>query len=398
MGVYEKVGARRIINVAGASTRVGGALMSPEVVNAMSDAATESASLIELQSAASRLIAEVTGAEAGYVTSGAAAGLTLGTAAILAGLDLGKIEKLPETTDMKKEFIISRDHRNGYDHSIRLAGAKFIEVGMNEQVAGAGVRRTESWEYDVAVTDDTAGIAYVVKIDSQPPLAEVVKVAQRHNLPVLVDAAAALPPASNLKRFIDEGADLVTYSGGKAIRGPQATGIICGDRDLIASIAMQTLDMDEHFEIWDPPEEFIPKKNLPWIPRHGIGRGFKVSKEQIVGLMTALKIFVRNNGIFNIDEQNNYLHILTNGLRGLPVDSYIVPDGSGQSQLHILLDENSLGLSSFNVCHQLKRGDPGIFPNEMLLSQNTLIISPMNLNGETTELLLERLREILYKA
>ena len=138
LSVYDEFGVRTIINVAGSSTRVGGALMPPDVVSAISEAASSSVNMVELQAAASKFIAEVTGAEAGYVTSGAAAGLTLGTAAILARLDPGKMERLPDTTGMKNEFIVSREHRSGYDHSVRLAGARLVEVGMNEQAAGAG--------------------------------------------------------------------------------------------------------------------------------------------------------------------------------------------------------------------------------------------------------------------
>ena len=145
--VYEQLGVKTIINVAGTSTRVGGALMPPEVVTAMSEASKASASMTDLQAAASRFIANITGAEAGYVTSGASASLTLGAAAILAKLDPGLMERLPDTSGMKNEFIVSREHRNGYDHSIRVAGGKFVEVGMNEQVSGAGVRRTEAVSY-----------------------------------------------------------------------------------------------------------------------------------------------------------------------------------------------------------------------------------------------------------
>ena len=202
--------------------------MPDEVVQAMSEAASASVNMVELQAVASRQIAEATGAEAGYVTSGAAAGLTLGTAAILAGMNPGIMDRLPDTTGIANEMIISREHRNGYDHSIRVAGAKLIDVGMNEQVAGAGVRRTEAWEYEAAITDATVGIAYSATKTSQPPLEEVIRVAHEHGLPVLVDAAAQLPPIANLRRFIEMGVDLVAFSGGKALRGPQSAGIICG--------------------------------------------------------------------------------------------------------------------------------------------------------------------------
>ena len=144
MSIYEELGVRTIINVSGASTRVSGPLMPPEVAEAMVRASQESVSMMELQAVASENISEVTGAEAGYIISGASAGLTLGTATILAGMDPGRMDRLPDTTGMKNEFIIAREHRNGYDHAIRLAGAKFVEIGMNEIVSGAGVRRTEA--------------------------------------------------------------------------------------------------------------------------------------------------------------------------------------------------------------------------------------------------------------
>src|SRR5213078_4951018 len=127
-----------------------------------------------LQGVASRVIAETTGAEAGLVTSGAAAALTLGTAAILTGYDLGRMERLPHCDGFPHEFVIARDQRNGYDHAVRAAGARLVEVGFNEIVAGAGVRRTESWEYEAAFGSQTAGVLYVYDPQRQPPLAEVV--------------------------------------------------------------------------------------------------------------------------------------------------------------------------------------------------------------------------------
>ena len=215
--IYTKFGVRTIINVAGSSTRVGGATMPLEVVQAMADAALDAVSLMELQAAASQHLAKATGAEACYVTSGASAGLTLATAAILAGLDLAKMERLPDTTGMKNEVIISREHRSGYDHAIRLAGAKLVEVGMNERLSEAELRRTEAWEYEAAITDKTAAIAYLTTEDNRPPLAQVVEVARRHQVPVLVDAAGELPP--DLRQLIQTGADLVAAKWRKRAQG-----------------------------------------------------------------------------------------------------------------------------------------------------------------------------------
>ena len=396
MSIYEELGVRTIINVSGASTRVSGPLMPPEVAEAMVRASQESVSMMELQAVASEKISEVTGAEAGYIISGASAGLTLGTATILAGMDPGRMDRLPDTTGMKNEFIIAREHRNGYDHAIRLAGAKFVEIGMNEIVSGAGVRRTEAWEYEAAITPQTAGIAYTVTPDSEPPLEQVVEVAHRHGLPVLVDAAGELPPISNLRKFIGMGADLVAFSGGKSIRGPQSSGILCGRRDLIASAAVQHLDMDEFFDIWDPPESLIPKGMLTGIPRHGIGRGFKVGKEEIVGLLTALRMFADGEYAAETEQQRGLLEYIADGLSGLPVQPRIIlPAGEGYPMLHLIINSQTVGKSGFEVSKELKSGDPGIFVNEKGLPEDTLIVHPKNLTQTRTEIMTRRLREVL---
>ncbi|MFP6565718.1 MAG: aminotransferase class V-fold PLP-dependent enzyme [Dehalococcoidia bacterium] len=396
MSIYEELGVRTIINVSGASTRVSGPLMPPEVAEAMVRASQESVSMMELQAVASEKISEVTGAEAGYIISGASAGLTLGTATILAGMDPGRMDRLPDTTGMKNEFIIAREHRNGYDHAIRLAGAKFVEIGMNEIVSGAGVRRTEAWEYEAAITPQTAGIAYTVTPDSQPPLEQVVDVAHRHGVPVLVDAAGELPPISNLRKFIGMDADLVAFSGGKSIRGPQSSGILCGRRDLIASAAVQHLDMDEFFDIWDPPESLIPKGMLTGIPRHGIGRGFKVGKEEIVGLLTALRMFADGEYAAETEQQRGLLEYIADGLSGLPVQPRIIlPAGEGYPMLHLIINSQTVGKSGFEVSKELKSGDPGIFVNEKGLPEDTLIVHPMNLNHSRTEIMTRRLQEVL---
>jgi D-glucosaminate-6-phosphate ammonia-lyase len=393
--VYTDFGVRTIINVAGSATRVGGAQMPPAVLRAMADAALESVSMMELQAAASRRIAAATGAEAGFVTSGASAGLTLGAAAILAGLDLARMERLPDTTGMKNEFIISREHRNGYDHAIRVAGAKLIEVGMNEQLAGAGVRRTEAWEFEAAITDKTAGIAYVLTGNSQPPLEQVVAVARKHGLPVLVDAAGQLP--AGLRRLIASGAALVSSSGGKGLRGPQSTGILCGRTDYIASVALQSLDMDEYFEIWDPPEDLIPKSRLPGLPRHGIGRGFKVGKEEVIGLLMALRLSEGAASEADADAARRHLESVVSGLKGLPVEPRLsVPrERTAMPSLQLVLNREVLGRSAFDIARELKRGDPGVFVNERLLEQETLVINPMHLDRARTEALTRRLRAVL---
>src|SRR5438445_11368973 len=145
--------------------------MPPAVLQAFAEAAGDCVPLDQLQAAASRVIAEVTGAEAGLVTAGAASALTLGAAAILTGYDPGRMERLPHCAGFPHEFVVSREQRNGYDHAVRAAGARLVEVGFNEIVAGAGVRRTEAWEYEAAFGPLTAGVLYVYDPRGRPALA-----------------------------------------------------------------------------------------------------------------------------------------------------------------------------------------------------------------------------------
>jgi len=292
MTVYDALGVTPIINAKGTATRLSGGIMRPEVSAAMVEASQSCVDMAELQAAASREIAKATRAEAGYVASGASACLLLAAAACIAGNDLGRMARLPDTRGMKNEIIMMRSQRNFYDHAIRAAGATIVEVGLPDRYAGAGVRDAESWEIEDAITERTAAIFYVADAASQPSLKTVTTIAKKHKLPVIVDAAAQLPPQSNLKRFIAEGADLVAYSGGKALGGPQASGMLCGRKDLIMSAALQHLDLDIYEDMWDPPKSLIDKKKLKGTPQTGIGRTSKVGKEEVVGLLTALRLFI----------------------------------------------------------------------------------------------------------
>ena len=215
-----------VINATGTVTRLGASPIDAGVIAAMSAASQLCVDMAELQARASRIISQCTGAEAGIVTAGAMAGLLAGAAACIAGLDPIKMAKLPDTDGMRNEFIVARSHRNSYDHGVRAAGARLVEVGLPDRLTACGVRDTEAWEIASAIGERTAGILYLASSDSRPALEQVVRVAHAARLPVLVDAAAQLPPAHNLKRFIEAGADLVVFSGGKSIGGPSASGIL----------------------------------------------------------------------------------------------------------------------------------------------------------------------------
>jgi len=399
MSIYRNLGVEPIINACGTVTRLGGAPMRDAVLDAFRDAAAEWVPLEQLQAAACRKIAEVTGAEAGLVTAGSAAGLTLGTAAILAGYDLGRMEKLPHTDGFPNEILIAREQRSGYDHAIRAAGARLVEVGFNEITSNAGVRRAEVWEYEAAITPQTAGIAYVMGPGACPPLEDVVALAHTHDLPVIVDAAGELPPRENLKRMPATGADLVSFSGGKSIRGPQSTGVLCGRRDLISSAALQMLDMDDHLELWDPPADLIDQSKLKGIPRHGIGRALKVSKEEIAALLTALDLFASGAYDEDLPRMRSNLEVIVKELDGTRSTCRVVEAAASDrwATLEITLDESSLGRTAFEVCRSLRNGSPPVYVGHGQLRDAVFVINPLCLDDDSAMTLARCLREELTR-
>jgi D-glucosaminate-6-phosphate ammonia-lyase len=316
--IFERLRLARVINATGTVTRLGASPIDPQVIAAMAAAAQSSVDMGELQGRASEVISLLTGAEAGIVTSGAMAGLLVGAAACIAGFDAAKMAQLPDTTGMRNEFIVPRSHRNSYDHGVRAAGARLVEVGLPDRLTACGVRDTEAWEIEDAIGERTAGILYLARANSRPPLTAVVRVAHAASIPVLVDAAAELPPASNLRRFIDEGADLVVFSGGKGIGGPSASGILCGRRRLVASALLQQLDLDYRYEEWQPPAPLIDKREFRGVPRHGIGRSCKVGKEQIAGLLAALNRFAAEDDAARNERFARIATSLVEALRHVP--------------------------------------------------------------------------------
>lgn len=363
--------------------------MSETVLDAFQDAARAWVPVEQLQAAASKMIAQVTGAEAGLVTSGAAASLTLGAAAIMAGYDPARMEQLPHAESFPHEFVVARDQRSGYDHAVRAAGARLVEVGFNEVVAGAGVRRTEVWEYEAAFNDQTAGVLYVYTPDSRPELDALVDMAHRHKLPVLVDAAGELPPRANLMLPAMTKANLVAFSGGKAIRGPQSTGLLCGERDLIASAALQLLDMDDHWELWEPPPHFIDRRKLKGMPRHGIGRSMKVSKEEIVALVTALAIFASEDPTDKYDSHRENLQLIAEAIESPTVHCELIDSVAGERapSLEITL----AAADALEICRGLRKGTPPIYVGHGKLSEGKLVINPMCLDRDAAGTIARRL-------
>jgi len=396
--IYERLGVRTIINGQGPATRLSGGIMPPEVAQAMAEASRHCVDIAELQAAASRIIAEATGAEAGLVTSGAAAGLMLGTAACVTGLDPGRMNRLPDTRGMKDEVVVARSQRNFYDHAVRAAGVRLVEVGIADRFSGAGVRDCEAWEIADAIAAQTAAVLHVASAWSRPSLPETVAAAHGRGVPVIVDAAAQLPPAGNLRRFIAEGADLVVFSGGKALRGPQASGILCGRRDLVAAAALQMLDQDTRPELWLPPVDFIDRGKLPGAPQHGIGRVCKVGKEEIVGLLTALRLFIAENPAERRRRWMALMGALASALDGLPNCRVALIDDPAHDDMPLVdvtLDRRASNRSALDLARELQTGSPAIYVNAGRLDDGILRFGPMCLAEADPPRIAARLRALL---
>jgi len=392
--VYERIGVRTIINAKGPSTRLSGGHMRAEVAEAMVEASRHCVDMAELQARASEIIAEITGAEAGLVTSGAAAGLLLGAAACVTGLDSGRMNRLPDTAGMANEIVVVRSQRNFYDHMIRAVGVRLVEVGLPDRYAGAGVRDAEAWEIADALSERTAAVHWVAAPDARPRLEQVVEVAHAAGVPVLVDAAAQLPPVHNLRRFVDAGADLVAFSGGKAIGGPQASGILCGRRYLVMAAALQNLDLDVFYDLWAPPMHFVDKTRLKGLPQHGIGRGCKVGKEEIVGLLTALRLFVAEDGIARHARWRGLMQELADGLADLPHAKVSLVDDGEVPLLALDLDE-AAGVGALELMKRLEHGTPAVFADPMAIDHGRILFGPMSLKDDEPARIAERLRSLL---
>ena len=263
--VYERLGVRKLINAHGTLTRLGGSRMAPEVMAAMAEATRHFVDLNELLEKSGAYVAELIGVEAAYISAGAAAGLALATAACVAGADPARIHRLPDTRGMPNRVAVHRSHRMGYDHAVRQVGVELVEFGY--------ARQTYRWQLEEAIDEQTAAVLFVVEFAGEwsLPLETVIEIAHRRDVPVIVDPAAEIPPVSNLRHFNHLGADLVTFSGGKDIEGPQCTGLILGRADLIRACVLNAQ------------------------PHYSLGRSMKVGKEEIIGQVAALERYLEQD-------------------------------------------------------------------------------------------------------
>ena len=359
-----------IINAAGSITRLGGTRTRPETLELMSQAARMMVNIDDLNRAAGKELARLTGAEAGFVCSGAAGGLVLQAAAVIAGNDPVKMRQLPDTDGLKNEIIIHTMHRFPYDQAYRVAGARMVEFG--------DYLYAHPWQLEGAINERTAAVAYLSSPFSSTrvmPLENVCEIAHAHDVPVIVDAASMLPPRANLYRYLRAGADMVVYSGGKGVRGPQGAGILVGRADLIEAAAAQA-----------NPAQFL-------------GRGMKVAKEEIIGLVASLAAFVEEDENTEMEAYQAKVRKVVDALVELPGlqvtlehDSinYLIPHAV------IRFTDEWHGPSRDVVAHAMERGNPRIYLQQFG-GPHELAVDPLNLTEEETEIVIRRLRDELTK-
>ncbi len=369
--VYKKLGVSPIINAQSWVTALGGSIMRPEVVQAMDDAANAFVDVKKLNLAAGEVVARSCGAERGLVTAGCSAAQVLMVAACMTGQSENNVEQLPDTTGMKNEVILFKGQRNRYDKAFVTAGATLIEYGSADSATADDLVD--------AINENTACIAYVVAPFAPQGigLEETIRVAHEHGIPVIVDAAAEVPPRSNLSRFHKMGADMVAFSGGKGIGGPQSSGLLAGKADLMEAVVMNSLNLDSSVA--------------------GIGRPMKVSKENIVGLVTALQLFTDSDEAAEWEGWHSKAQFVAerlSGISGVRVELEDDPAERQGPQPVLYFDDDFDGPSIADIKQRLEDGDPGIYVGGGG-SREEINIVMVNVQDGEEIIIAERLNEIL---
>jgi L-seryl-tRNA(Ser) seleniumtransferase len=339
--VYKRIGVRPFINARGTWTYLSGSLELPEVRRAMEAASQQFVDMFELQRAVGRRLAEISGAESGMVTSGAAGAMAAATAACIAGKDQAKIWQLPDTTGLKNE-VVMLGGRIAFDSAIRLVGAKLVMAYSHE-------------ELQAGVTDKTA-MVYTTWRDER--LGKALTITKKAGVPLLLDDAAGIPPIQNLSRYAKAGVDLYCFSGGKGLRGPQCSGLLLGRKDLIEAALANC---------------------SPW--EGAVCRSMKVGKEEIIGVLTAVEEWSRTDLTKLNDEwakRVQRIAKLVETVPGVTSDIQIPTDGNSYPTLTVHWDEKLFGLTVPECDQQLRAGEPRI---EVLTSSNPSFLSVIREGG-----------------
>ena len=363
MITYEDLKVRPFINASGTITTLGGSLMSREVLEAMREAAGSFIDLVELNDRAGAYLARRIGVEAAAISCGAASGMQLSAAACLTGTDPVRVSTLPVTDGWKNEFIISLVDRHTYIHQgIEACGGKLVRVGSETEVSATDILS--------AITSKTAAIVFFLGNQSMAQLVEVATGAGREGIPVVVDAAAELPPRSNLTEVLANGASIVVFSGGKGIGGPQSSGLVLGDRERITAVRMNAS------------------------PQSAIGRGMKVGKEEIMALVNAVDRFLSGRDEADRERWNQRAQTIVDALADVPgVRAYVLSESQPGApapeftpRVYVEVD----GEQESQLIRALLAGDPSI---AIRSSNNRIIVDPMTLQPGEAEIVGRRLRE-----
>jgi uncharacterized pyridoxal phosphate-dependent enzyme len=361
---YAALGVRPVINAAATLTRLGGSRMPPPVLDAMRAGAGSFVDLVDVQRKVGSRIAELTGNEACYVSSGAAAGVAIAVAACINGGDVERVKQLPDLHAVAPEVLVFRSQRNGYDQAARLSGARMIEVGPTaDELARALSARTVCVLYFAGAHFASGAL----------PLAEVIEMAHQRNVRVIVDAAAQVPPISSLWRFTRElGADAAIVSGGKGLRGPQSSGLVLGRRELV--------------------EACIP--NGP--PNHSLGRPMKVGKEELLGILAAVEWSLEQDEPALLASYEACVERWVAGLADMPGvrAERMYPSEAGQPHGRAIVHlEPPCRWTAAEVIAALWEGDPRIAVSES--GPSAIALNPQTLEPGEDAIVLTALRQLL---
>ena len=350
--VYDELGVTTVINGEGTMTVLGGSLMPPEVEAVMALAAKHFVSIPDLEVAAGKRIAQMLKLPAGYsaiVTCGAAAAMESGLAGILTADNPKFIQQIPDLTGMKSEVIIQKSHRNPFDHQLRNTGVKLIEIESRDDLRKAVNPNTAMMHFS-----NFANSEGQIKVD------EWVKLAKEWNIPTFIDAAADTPPVSHLWDYANMGYDLIAFSGGKALRGPQCAGLLLGRDDLVRYALLNN----------SPHEDTI-------------GRSQKVGKEEIVGMVKALELYLNEDHLALNDEWQRRLVLISSKICSLPsvTTSYFVPDVANHvPHMEIKWDTQRIKITPQEASKALRQGSPSIVlssgERRGALSMNSFMLQP----------------------
>ncbi|MDA1258267.1 MAG: aminotransferase class V-fold PLP-dependent enzyme [Chloroflexi bacterium] len=369
--VFRRMGLTPVINAGGTNTKHSGSRMRPEVIEAIRESSDVFLNIDELLVRAGEMIAEAIGVEAALVTSGAAGGLVLQAAAVMTGKDVARIQSLPITDWFPNELIIQRQHRFHYDHAYLMTGAKFVEVGKG--------RHCYPEEVEAAITPKTAGIIHLVSPFTGAgdiPLPVLAEIAHRHDLPVICDAASMVPPRENMTRYLDEGADIVSISGGKGIRGPQSTGLLIGNADLVEAARLNAA------------------------PNQAIGRPMKVSKEEIVGLVAAVEAFMAEDEAAETARFRRYCETVVDQIAEVPgIRAQVEHDRKDHPIPHavIYFERNWRGPDGEEIHRRLMQRSPRVYLSPLGF-MGEIYMDPINLQPGEIEIVAESIRDELLKA